>query len=182
VPPNDRKGLRMIRPQPEVYADLERRALLDVRAENIPGEVKVRPQWVNYKAAEKPDGRLDKVPFTPGTNQRASSTELMSWATFEQALKGLDRFDGIGFVFCSADPFCGVDLDGCVNPKTGEIEPWARQIIEELNAYAELSPSGTGVHIIARGRIPYSGRHGSVEMYIQDRFFAMTGHVIGQSP
>jgi primase-polymerase (primpol)-like protein len=171
----------MIRPQPEVYADLERRALLDVRAENIPGELKARPQWVNYKAIQKPDGRLDKVPYTPGADRKASTTDLMTWGTFEEALEGLDRFDGLGFVFCSADPYVGVDLDGCVYPETGEIEPWARQIIEDLDAYAELSPSGTGVHIIAKGRIPCSGRRGSVEMYIQDRFFAMTGHVIGES-
>src|SRR5918997_1815360 len=98
LPPNDRKGLRMIRPQPEVYADLERGALLDVRAENIPGELKARPQWVNYKAIQKPDGRLDKVPYTPGTDRKASTTDLMTWGTFGEAIEGLGRFDGLGFV------------------------------------------------------------------------------------
>jgi primase-polymerase (primpol)-like protein len=141
----------------------------------------MRPQWVNYVAIQKPDGRLDKVPYTPGTDRKASTTDLMTWGTIEEALEGLDHFDGIGFVFSSADPYIGVDLDNCVDTETGEIEPWAWQIIEGLDAYAELSPSGTGVHIIAKGRIPSSGRHGSVEMYIRDRFFAMTGHAVGES-
>jgi putative DNA primase/helicase len=165
----------------QVYADLAQRALLEVRAENIPGELQRRLQWVNYKAMQKPDGRLDKVPYTPGTNRRASTTDLLTWRTFEEALEGLDRFDGIGFVFCSADPYVGVDLDSCVDPETGEVEAWAWQIVKELDAYAELSVSGTGVHIIARGKIPRSGRRGSVEMYAQDRFFCMTGHILGES-
>lgn len=74
-----------------------------------------------------------------------------------------------------------MDLDGCVDPETGEIALWASQIIEGLDSYTELSPSGTGVHIVSRGKIPGSGRRGSVEMYSQERFFTVTGHLIGES-
>jgi putative DNA primase/helicase len=147
--------------------------------ENIPGELKHRRQFVNWKASEKPAGRLDKIPHTPSSGRRASTTDLMTWGTFEEALEGLRRFHGVGFVFCSADPYVGVDLDGCVNPETDEVAPWAIQIIKALDSYTELSPSGTGVHIIAKGRIPRSGRRGPVEMYSQDRFFAITGRVLG---
>lgn len=44
-----------------------------------------------------------------------------------------------GFVFTASDPFCGVDLDRCTDP--GEIEPWAAEILDELNSYTELSPA-----------------------------------------
>jgi hypothetical protein len=33
--------------------------------ENVPSELKHRRQFVNWKAIEKPDGRLDKIPHTP---------------------------------------------------------------------------------------------------------------------
>jgi putative DNA primase/helicase len=154
-------------------------APLQVSPRGIPDELKLRHQWVNWEAVRKSDGRLDKIPYTPGTSRKASSTDLMTWGTFEEAFEGLDRFDGVGFVFCSADPYVGVDLDNCVNPETGEVALWARQIIEGLDSYTELSPSGTGVHIIAKGRIPHSGRRGSVEMYSQDRFLTVTGRVLG---
>jgi primase-polymerase (primpol)-like protein len=153
--------------------------VLAVRAENVPAELRARPQWVNWQARERLDGRLDKVPYTPGTTRKASTTDLTTWRTFDEALKDLDRYDGVGFVFCSGDPYVGVDLDGCVDPETGEVKPWAARIIESLDSFAELSPSGTGVHVIARGKIPYACRREAVEMYSQGRFFAVTGHVLG---
>ena len=72
----------------------------------------------------------------------------MTWRTFEEAVQALEsgRYDGIGFVFCSADPFAGIDLDGCRNPESGEISPWARKIISSVKeGYVEISPSGLGV-------------------------------------
>jgi primase-polymerase (primpol)-like protein len=59
---------------------------------------------------------------------------------------------GVGFVFSSDDPYVGIDLDGCRNPQTGYIEPWALEIVRRLNSYTEISRSGTGLHIIAKGR------------------------------
>jgi putative DNA primase/helicase len=155
-----------------------RRELLPVRPEGIPVELKRRPQWVNFEVVRKPDGRLDKVPYTPGTKRRASTTDLMTWRTFEEALAGLEQFDGVGFVFCSGDPYVGIDLDDCVDPETGQIELWALQIIEELDSYTEFSPSGKGVHIIVKGKIPSAVKRDEIEMYDCKRFFTITGHVV----
>lgn len=154
--------------------------ILAVRVEGIPAELKVRPQWVVWRLEER-GGDMTKVPYTPGTDRRAKSTDLLSWTSFEQALEDLERFDGLGFVFCSGDPYVGVDLDGCVNPETGEIAPWAAYIIDGLDSYTELSPSGTGVHVIARGKLPANVRRGPVEMYSRERFFTITGHRIGEN-
>lgn len=155
-----------------------RSRVLAVRPEGIPEELKRRPQWVNFKVVKKPDGRLGKVPYTPGTRRKASSTDLMTWGPFEEALAGLDRFDGVGFVFCSADPYMGVDIDHCVDPKTGEISLWALQIIEGLDSYTEFSPSGKGIHIIVEGEIPSPLKREEIEMYCTKRFFTVTGHVV----
>jgi hypothetical protein len=39
----------------------------------------------------------------------------------------------------------GIDLDGCIDPATKKVLPWAKAIIKRFNTYAEYSPSGTGV-------------------------------------
>ena len=155
-----------------------RRELLPVRPEGIPVELKRRPQWVNFEVVRKPDGRLDKVPYTPGTKRRASTTDLMTWKTFEEALAGLDQFDGVGFVFCSGDPYIGIDLDDCVDPETDQIELWALQIVEGLDSYTEFSPTGKGVHIIVEGKIPSVVKRSEIEIYDMKRFFTITGHVV----
>jgi primase-polymerase (primpol)-like protein len=148
--------------------------------ENIPEELTERPQWVCWRL-ETRDEQPTKIPYTPGTERRASSTDLMTWATFEDARAAYEAgeppYDGIGFVFSSADPFVGIDLDDCRNPKTGEIAPWALKIADRVeDGYVEASPSGTGVHIIVEGRVRDGGmRKGKVEMYSRERFFTITG-------
>jgi putative DNA primase/helicase len=133
---------------------------------------------------EERDEKRTKVPYTPGTLRRASSTDLMTWRTFSEALGAYERseppYDGIGYVFCSADPFAGIDLDGCRNPETGEVAPWARKIISDASeGYVEISPSRSGVHIIVEGRVRDGGiRRGPVEMYSRDRFFTITGELL----
>ena len=64
----------------------------------------------------------------------------------------------MGFVFSSADPFTGIDLDGCVDPATGEVAVWAMEIVQYFDSYTELSASGTGIHIIVKGEMPNAGR------------------------
>jgi len=151
--------------------------------ENIPAQLTERPQWVCWRL-EMREGKPTKVPYTPGTERRASSTHLMTCAAFEEALAAYEAgeppYDGIGFVFCSADPFVGIDLDDCRNPQTGEVEPWAQKIVDTFagEGYVEASPSGTGVHIIVKGTQKEGARRGRVEMYGQDRYFSVTGEKI----
>ena len=135
--------------------------------ENIPEELRQRPQWVVHK---------EKVPYIAGGVGRASSTDSLTWRTFEEAVQALrtGRYDGIGFVFSSGDPFAGVDLDKCRDPETGELEEWAEKIVVAFGGYAEASPSGTGVHIIVRGKAPNKKR-GRIEAYSSERFFTVTG-------
>jgi putative DNA primase/helicase len=135
--------------------------------ENIPEELRQRPQWVVHK---------EKVPYIAGGVGRASSTDSLTWRTFEEAVQALrtGRYDGIGFVFSSGDPFAGVDLDKCRDPDTGELEEWAENIVAAFGGYAEASPSGTGVHIIVRGKAPNKKR-GRIEAYSSERFFTVTG-------
>jgi primase-polymerase (primpol)-like protein len=69
------------------------------------------------------------------------------------ALKGFGG-DGVQFVLNESDLYTGIDLDACVNPDTGEVEPWAAQIVACFDAYTEVSPSGTGLRILTQGKKP----------------------------
>ena len=158
--------------------------------EVIPQDIKIRSQWVVWQQ-EVVDGRLTKVPYQPRKPQKkASSTNSDTWGTFEQAssVARTNGFDGIGYVFSVEDPYCGVDLDHCRSPESGEIAEWAWKIIKRLNSYTEISPSGTGVHILIKGTVPPGGNSkdlpggGKVEMYSQGRYFTMTGHHLGGTP
>jgi putative DNA primase/helicase len=153
--------------------------------ENIPEELARRPQWVCWRYEER-DGKMTKVPYDPKTGLRASTTDLMAWDTCDGAVglyKGSEGlYDGVGFVFSSGDPYAGIDLDGCRDPETGEIASWAEEILERVadaSSYVEISPSGTGIHIVVEGAVRVGGmRKGNVEMYSRARFFTITGRTL----
>jgi putative DNA primase/helicase len=149
--------------------------------DNIPEELRCRTQWVVWKL-EKRDGKPTKVPYIAGGVGRASSTDLTTWRTFDEAVQYQEtgRYNGIGFVFCSADPFVGVDLDNCRDSETGEIAEWAQEIIDGFRDVVlfEASPSGCGVHLITRGTCKDGVNTKTVEVYGQDRFFTVTGEAL----
>jgi putative DNA primase/helicase len=157
--------------------------LISPISENIPEELTERPQWVLWRL-EMRDDILTKVPYTPRTFLKASSTNLMTWGSFKDTLaayrasEGL--YSGVGFMFSSADPFVGIDLDDCRDPETGDLAPWAQKIIDRVQeGYIEASPSGTGVHIIVEGMVRGGGmRKGPIEMYSRERFFTITGEIL----
>jgi putative DNA primase/helicase len=151
--------------------------VLTCEPEGIPEEMREYDSWVCWRYVWR-DDRWKKVPYDPATKRSASTTDARTWGPFEAAVEayGAGDFDGIGFVFGTGDPFSGVDLDDCRDPETGEIEPWAKKIIERSRGYAEASPSKTGVHVIVKAKAP-NRRRGSIECYSSERFFAMTGLV-----
>jgi putative DNA primase/helicase len=151
---------------------------MKVNLDCLPEELRQRHQWVVWKLEER-GGKPTKVPYIAGGSGKASSTDSLTWRSFEEAVQALEtgRYSGIGFVFSSGDPFAGVDLDDCRDPETGELEEWAAKIVEAFGSYAEVSQSGTGVHIIVMGKAPNKKR-GKVEAYSSERYFTMTGRVL----
>jgi len=121
----------------------------------IPETICEREQWVCWKKTQR-DGQHNKIPVTPGGGGFASSTDPETWAGFEIALEyaRTGKADGVGFVFTDDDPIVGVDLDDCRDPETGEVDSEAQDIIERLDSYTEISPSGTGYHVLIEGELP----------------------------
>lgn len=155
-----------------------------VKPENIPEALKDRAAWVCWTYQNR-DGKRTKVPKNPRSGGNAKSNDPTTWATFAEALDVLPRFAGLGVMF--ADGLCGVDLDGCRDPDTGELEPWAAEVVADLDSYAEASPSGTGVHVLLFSpELPGPRRRkGRLEMYGpgSPRYFTVTGdHLPGTPP
>ncbi|SEQ01342.1 phage NrS-1 polymerase family protein [Natrinema salaciae] len=151
---------------------------------SIPTALQEHEQWICWRTQER-DGKATKVPIVPGTGDYASATDPGTWRSFDDALEYYQRGDaaGIGFVFTQEDPFVGVDLDDCRDPETGAPNDAAREIIVELDSFTEVSPSGTGYHVLIRGSIPGDrSRRGPVEMYETARFFTVTGDHVNATP
>jgi hypothetical protein len=141
-------------------------------------------QWLCWRIEER-EGKPTKVPYSPLTGEKASTTNPETWAGYSEAVEAHREHGngGIGFVFSEDDPFCGVDLDGCLNPEAGEIEGWAQEIIEELDSYTEISPSGKGVHVLVKATLPEGrNRKGRFEAYDRGRYFTVTGKHLPVSP
>lgn len=149
----------------------------------FPAELIVLPQWVLWKLEER-DGRRTKIPYQPN-GMKAGSTSSETWSDFQTVMEAFvknSNYSGVGFVFSPDDPYVGIDLDKCRDPVTGVVEPWAVAVLDRISTYTELSPSGTGFHLIGKGKLPAAGRRkGQVEMYDSGRYFTVTGDRYGQS-
>ena len=150
---------------------------------NVPSELQEINQWVAWAMQSRgSDQKPTKVPKDPKTLRNAKTTSTDTWGSFEEACAACEanpELDGIGFVFTDNDPYVGIDLDGVVDQETGELNQIATDFQTHLESYTELSPSGTGLHIIVRGHLPKSGsRKGPVEMYEKGRYFTFTGKAI----
>lgn len=188
--------------------------ILTEKYKNIPVEMKQLPQWVGFmrtpvikdgKADMNEDGtpRMSKIPIDVHTLSGASSTHASQWDKFDIAVNSIGKtatvkgksgnIEGVGFVFRpdknTGKGICGIDLDHIIDPNTGEVNTAAFEIIQAMDSYTELSPSGTGVHIYYYGSLHSEwekkingclGGAASMEMYQEKRYFTVTGNVFGE--
>lgn len=189
-----------------------------IKLEELPAEIKGRRIWClwSYRRREG-DDRWTKVPFQPvGANKwyidhvgenwrKAKSSDPRTHSSYEKVVETLqdfrEDFDGIG-IFLRGD-VAGSDLDNCRDRDTGTIKPWAKEILDEISTYTEVSPSGTGCKYLCFGvlatiRDEVGIEHnrdfrkkkkredgdGEVEVYDKssNRFFTLTGNRLHEHP
>lgn len=151
-----------------------------VALQNIPAELRELKQWVVWRMPDKEPRRATDP------KRLAKSNDPATWSTFEQALAAVEKghAEGVGFVFAASGPHIGIDLDDCLDAETGELHPVAAKIVARFVTYTEVSPSGTGLHLILRGKMPAgAGRvkhfhEQKIEIYPDGRYFTMTGRVL----
>jgi len=156
----------------------------------IPAALRERSQWVCWKYITR-GGKQTKCPVNARGGGRADSTDPATWASFDEVVAAWKAggYAGIGYVFTADGPIAGIDLDGCIDD-AGNIVSAAREIIDALNSYTEISPSGRGVKVFIAGRKPegvgckskaIAGFKES-EVYDRDRFFTVTGQRVPDTP
>lgn len=153
----------------------------------IPSELKNLKQWCFFKLIpDQKRGKNKKVPFNAYTGEFGRSNDESTWSDFETAVAAKEEFNGDGIGFYFKAPYLGIDLDNIPEEleryKNGDIEKnIVYEFIESFKSYAEISVSGTGLHIIAKGRMPGDRkRKGNVEIYPDGRFFTVTGNSLSK--
>jgi putative DNA primase/helicase len=110
-------------------------------------DLKPYKNWVCYDTK--------KVPISPVTGKAASCNEPTTWGTYEQArlfwARRRSRIQGLGFMLTREFNITVIDLDHCI--VDGKLSAFAQEIVESLDSYTEISPSGTGLHIWLQGDI-----------------------------
>jgi len=145
----------------------------------IPQALQAVNNWCAWKM-ECVKGRITKIPYQ-ANGQRASSTNRNTWSAYDTITELLamdNQYAGYGFMVTDGIVF--IDCDHCINAD-GSIDERGKDILSAFpDSFAEISQSGTGIHILTRGTIPrsfHNQKHG-VEMYASGRFCALTGDCI----
>jgi hypothetical protein len=150
----------------------------------IPRALRALPRWVIWRA-EVRDGRVTKVPYmATRPTAHAAVNDPSTWGCFADAVAAVHAGYGTGIGIVLGDELVGVDLDHVRDAHTGLVnDEFMFFIVKALNSYTEVSPSGTGLHVLARGSLPPGGRRrGAVEMYDAGRFFTVTGRHVPGTP
>ena len=147
-------------------------------------DLKAQRRWVCYHSAE------DKAPLNARTGKNAKSTDASTWSTYAEAVAGAKRygFAGVGFVFIGDDGLVGIDLDDCLvqDGEGYQRSKLAKHLMELAPSYTEVSPSGTGLHIIGTGSLESAIKTtingDKVEVYNHGRYFTFTEEYVDSAP
>jgi hypothetical protein len=159
---------------------------------NLPAILELRKfaNWVSwrFKRVDLPSGgfKLTKPPVNALKGGGASHSKPETWTSFNRAYahSNRERLPGVGFVLSEEAGYVGIDLDHCFTVETGELKPWAQSIIDLGETYAEISPSGEGLRLIAHGTIDNAHKcdPAGVEIYFKQRYLTITANHIPGSP
>jgi len=158
------------------------------------GNLKTLDKWVCWRSVETDEGTRKKPTdinqLANGEVETIRFKDPKNWMSYSDAIKNVreyDILDGIQVVIdVSTDDFVIMDFDNCVNPETGKVDPEVRDYLRMTDSYVELSPSGTGLHVIFRGDITNQGwpdPEDAVEGEIFDKYIVTVteNHVAGTS-
>jgi len=184
--------------------------IIETYEEGIPHKFTSKDRWLNWLYAEAEQKRA--VAYWERKNLKPVKGYKQKTTSFEQARRFVDwqpyhvsrvSHDGwgntVGLFFHlpeepSDDGIVFIDLDNVRDPDTGALHPFAVELLDRADTYAQVSTSGSGIHVFFEGRLP-AGHTAvqadleetdafpdpEIEIYHKDRLVAMTGDRIDGS-
>ena len=153
-----------------------------IQEQNIPSVMKNSQRWVMWKLEGRTNAlKGTKIPYSiKNPYKRASTTNPNTWGSFGESIPmaTLHDMSGVGYVFTEEEGIVAIDIDGCI--KDGIPTDIGNDILSLFSGktYVEISPSGTGYHILTRGTLKQTSFTG-IEVYTSGRYFAITGNFVG---
>lgn len=152
---------------------------VEPRLKGIPEALKAQP-WAVWIAEPRPNqtGKFNKAPRSPVTGIKIGANDPTKFGTFAQAVTALEsgRFSGLG-VLLTDSGLVGWDVDDYRETfqQRSEVKALVAKA-RKARAYCEESPSGNGLRLFMRGKLPAGGRKaGPLEIYDNARFLTVTG-------
>lgn len=151
------------------------------------------PNWVCWQYGLNEKRKPTKIPKNPHTGGNAQANNPKTWGDYSDAYVRLlesNDLDGLAFALSPETGLIGIDLDDCMEPSqvegvNSQLAQWAEDIINEVNSYSEISPSGNGIRIFLYGHLPegHRNRVGDIEIYSVGRFLTFTENsLLGWTP
>ena len=146
-----------------------------------------RHQWLTWLHRwDEKKKKWTKPPCDARSGVVCGATDPAHWGTYEEARATARRrgMAGVGFALDDSDDITGIDMDNCRDAVTGMLSPLAAEIVCFGETYAEISPSGMGIRIFARGKIAKSIKDDGVgiELYAGGRYLTVTGDQVADTP
>lgn len=154
--------------------------------ENLPEELRKSALFCCWRYEER-NGRKTKVPYNPTTGRRAASNDMNTFDPLSVAVQAADQYDGLGVgIFGTLG---AIDIDHCLtNNAPSEL---AKDIVQTMNTYTEISPSGEGLRLLFwvppgfqydTERYYINNQKAGLEVYIAgatQKYVTVTGNVWG---
>ena len=163
-------------------------------------------RWVAWRPEQR-DGKWTKLPYF-AQGRLAAANNPATWRCHDEAAMVAEAIvnghgGGIGIMLgpFEGDCIAGIDLDKCRDPETGAVDPWAQDVIDRFDTYAEISSSRFGIKLYflsddldavraimgtshgRQFRRPNGGEHGpAIELYTSNRYFAVTWECLEDAP
>ena len=148
---------------------------------NIPQELIELPQWgcydIEYHLRDGEEKQV-KVPYIAGSTEKVRANDPSTFSTFEEALADVEsgNRDYLGFFLLRENDLIFMDFDETSDPEERAL---SKLIMQTFPSYTELSVSGEGAHVIARGSLEGRGLHNShFGLFNHARGILMTGHIL----
>ncbi len=140
----------------------------------LPEEMKELKRFVGWRKEEL-EGKVAKLPFSLLDGKAKDWNREDRWVDF----KNIENINNpIGFILVEEDNIVCIDLDNAI--VNGQLSSMAEEVVKDfVGSYMEISQSGKGLHIFARGNLENDLNLSSkgIEIYKNNRYIALTGDV-----